>query len=70
MGEKMTCPSEPAAVPSPSANERRSGPTTRAMAASARENDVNATPIPTSRPALRWSAIPLSEIAMPAIPVA
>ena len=46
----MTWPSEPAEVPKPSASERRSGETTRAMAASASENDVKATPVPTSRP--------------------
>ena len=51
MGEKSTCPMDPAAVPSPSAKERRSGPMTRAMAASTRENEAKATPKSDEQPA-------------------
>ena len=70
MGEKSTWPMEPAAVPNPNARERRSGPITRAMAASTRENEAKATPTPTNTPPTRYSVRPVSAIAMPATPAA
>ena len=69
-GEKTTCPADPAAVPNPSASERRPGPTTFAMAARARENAVHATPTPTRTPAVRCSAPALSADAIPQMPAA
>ncbi len=69
-GENTTWPKEPAAVPRPSASERRSGPTTRAMAAMAIEKAVNATPTPVRTPPKRCSAKLLSASAMPQTPAA
>ena len=42
----------------------------RAIAASARENEQNATPNPTRIPPVRYNASPLSDIAIPATPTA
>ena len=69
-GENTTCPDEPAAVPNPRASERRSGPTTFTMAASAMENAVNATPTPTRMPAVRCSMPALPAVVMPQMPAA
>ena len=70
IGEKATCPNEPAAVPRPRASERRSGPTTFAMAARAMVNAVQATPTPTSTPAVACSRAALSAYAIPRTPSA
>ena len=69
-GEKTTWPKEPAAVPSPSARERRSGPTTLAIDARAMEKAVKATPRPVSTPPKTCSARSLSASAMPQTPAA
>ena len=67
-GEKTTCPNDPAAVPSPRASERRSGPTTFAIAASAMVNAVKATPTPTRIPAVSCSTAGLSVWAIARMP--
>ena len=67
-GEKTTWPIEPDAVPRPRTSERFSGPTTRAIAASASEKAVKATPRPVRMPPARCSARLDSAIAMPHSP--
>ena len=69
-GEKTTCPNEPAAVPRPRASDRRSGPTSFTIAASAMVKAVNATPMPTRMPAVICRAAALSAYAMPQMPAA
>ena len=69
-GENTTCPNEPAAVPSPRMKVRRSGLTTRTIAASASENAEKAMPSPASTPAKRCSAPALSAAPMPHSPMA
>ena len=69
IGEKTTWPRDPAAVPSPRARDRRSGPMTRAMAASTREREQKATPRPTRIPPVRYRAGALPDIAIPATPM-
>ena len=51
IGEKITWPSDPAAIPRPITRGRRFGSTIRAMVAMTSENDVKAFVPPTSSPA-------------------
>ena len=59
IGANRNWPSEPAAVPRPSAHERRSGGTRRAKAASTIVNEPPERPSPTSRPPVTASVVPL-----------
>ena len=67
-GEKTTCPNEPAAVPRPSASDRRSGPTTFAIAARAMVKAVKATPTPTRSPAVTCISTGSAVCAIPRMP--
>ena len=67
-GEKTTCPNDPAAVPRPRASDRRSGPTTFAIAASAMVNAVKATPTPTRIPAVTCISTGSAACAIPRMP--
>ena len=70
MGENITCPNDPAAVPMPRTKDLFSGPTTRTMATIARVNAENAMPSPVSTPPVNWRARLESAWAIPQTPSA
>ena len=69
-GTSRNCPSDPAAVPRPSAHDRFSSGTTRAMAASAMAKDEPDRPMPTIRPPLRVMAVGVVDTAISMVPMA